>query len=67
MWSLNHEITHQLGIIDNYQLDLSGENNKVNGKGFGQPDGGIMGVAEQWQRQRILCRHGYRRLRSDLW
>ena len=43
MWSLNHEITHQLGIIDNYQYDLGADSNKVNGIGFGQPDGGIMG------------------------
>jgi hypothetical protein len=43
MWALCHELTHQLGIIDDYQLDLGSDQNKVNGKGFGQPDGGSMG------------------------
>lgn len=43
MWALNHELTHQLGIIDDYNLDLPGNNNKINGKGFSQPDGGMMG------------------------
>ncbi len=42
-WALNHELTHQLGIIDNYQYDLGADRNKVNGKGFGQPNGGMMG------------------------
>lgn len=43
MWALNHELTHQLGIIDDYQFDLPPQNNKINGKGFSQPDGGMMG------------------------
>ncbi len=46
MWALNHELTHQLGIIDDYQLDFGGQNgvnNKINAKIFGQPDGGMMG------------------------
>jgi hypothetical protein len=43
MWALNHELTHQLGIIDDYQLDLGPQGNLTNGKGFGQPDGGSMG------------------------
>jgi hypothetical protein len=46
MWALNHELTHQLGIIDDYNLDFGGQNganNKINGKIFGQPDGGMMG------------------------
>jgi hypothetical protein len=43
MWALNHELTHQLGIIDDYQLDFGGQSNKINGKAFGQPDGGMMG------------------------
>lgn len=43
MWALDHELTHQLGIIDDYNFDLGGQNNKINGKGFGQPDGGMMG------------------------
>lgn len=43
MWALCHELTHQLGIIDDYQLDLGANINMVNGKPFGQPDGGSMG------------------------
>jgi hypothetical protein len=46
MWALNHELTHLLGIIDDYQLDFGGQNgssNKINGKIFSQPDGGMMG------------------------
>lgn len=43
MWALCHELTHQFGLIDDYQLDLAGKNNMVNGKPFGQPDGGNMG------------------------
>jgi hypothetical protein len=43
MWALDHELTHQLGIIDDYQLDLGPGGNEINGKGFGQPDGGMMG------------------------
>jgi hypothetical protein len=42
-WALIHELTHQLGIIDDYQMDLGGDRNKVNGKPFSQPEGGIMG------------------------
>jgi hypothetical protein len=46
IWALNHELTHQLGIIDDYQLNfggMHGESNKINGKMFTQPDGGMMG------------------------
>ena len=43
MWALCHELTHQFGITDNYQMDLPGRNNMVNGKPFTQPDGGSMG------------------------
>ncbi|MBN2446186.1 MAG: hypothetical protein JXO22_05655 [Phycisphaerae bacterium] len=43
MWALCHELTHQLGIIDDYQLDLSPQNNTVNAQPFKQPDGGSMG------------------------
>jgi hypothetical protein len=43
MWALCHELTHQLGIIDNYQMDTPKDTNKVNGKQFSQPDGGSMG------------------------
>ena len=43
MWALNHELSHQFGIIDDYQLDLTGQANLVNGKPFSQPDGGSMG------------------------
>ncbi len=42
-WALIHELTHQLGIIDDYQFDLGSDRNKINGKPFGQPEGGIMG------------------------
>ena len=43
MWALCHELTHQVGVIDNYQMDLPAQNNAVNGKPFTQPDGGSMG------------------------
>ena len=52
MWALCHELTHQFGIIDNYQLDLPGKNNMVNGKPFGQPDGGSMGGGRTYGRGR---------------
>jgi hypothetical protein len=42
-WALIHELTHQLGIIDDYQFDLGADRNKINGKPFSQPEGGIMG------------------------
>lgn len=43
MWALDHELTHQLGVIDDYNLDLAGQSNKINGKKFSQPNGGMMG------------------------
>jgi hypothetical protein len=44
LWALNHELTHQLGIIDDYNLDCPAENNKINGKRFIQPGkAGMMG------------------------
>jgi hypothetical protein len=43
MWALCHELTHQLGIIDDYQMDLPPDKNAVNGQPFRQPDGGSMG------------------------
>ncbi|HEY3412685.1 MAG TPA: CARDB domain-containing protein [Armatimonadota bacterium] len=43
MWALDHELTHQIGIIDDYNLDLAAQANKVNGKPFSQPNGGMMG------------------------
>jgi hypothetical protein len=43
MWALCHELTHQLGVIDDYQLDLPPEKNAVNRQPFKQPDGGSMG------------------------
>jgi hypothetical protein len=52
MWALCHELTHQFGIIDNYQLDLAPRNNAVNGKPFGQPDGGSMGGGRTYGRGR---------------
>jgi hypothetical protein len=42
-WALVHELTHQLGIIDDYQFDLGADGNKVNGKPFEHGNGGIMG------------------------
>lgn len=50
MWALCHELTHQLGIIDDYQLDLGGAGNKANGKPFGQHDGGSMGGGRTYGR-----------------
>lgn len=43
MWALDHELTHQIGIIDDYNLDLAPASNKVNGKQFSQPNAGMMG------------------------
>jgi len=43
MWALCHELTHQIGVIDDYQLDLPAKNNAANGMPFRQPDGGSMG------------------------
>jgi hypothetical protein len=43
MWALDHELTHQLGIIDDYNLDLAAKDNHINGKAFSQPYGGMMG------------------------
>jgi hypothetical protein len=42
-WALVHELSHQLGIIDNYQYDLSPETNLVNHKRYDRGPGGIMG------------------------
>jgi hypothetical protein len=46
MWALNHELSHQIGIIDDYQFNLEPFNNKINGKGYNQEAtfgmGGIM-------------------------
>lgn len=36
MWALNHELSHQIGIIDDYQLNLEPFNNKINGKVYNQ-------------------------------
>jgi hypothetical protein len=43
MWALCHELTHQLGVIDDYNLNLAANDNHVNGKPFSQPNGGMMG------------------------
>ena len=45
-WALNHELTHQLGIIDDYRYDLGPENNMVNHRGYDRGPGGIMGGGE---------------------
>lgn len=42
-WALVHELTHQLGIIDNYQYDLGPDSNAVNHKQYDRGPGGIMG------------------------
>jgi hypothetical protein len=47
MWGLNHELSHQLGIIDDYQLDCPAENNKINGKRFIQDNIGMMGGGDR--------------------
>ena len=41
--ALLHELTHQLGIIDLYQMNLEPWNNLVNGRGFVQANPGLMG------------------------
>jgi len=43
MWALCHELMHQIGVIDDYQFDLTDKNNLANGQPFRQPDGGMMG------------------------
>lgn len=44
MWALNHELMHQLGVIDDYQMNIGGPtDNLANGKPFGSPDAGMMG------------------------
>lgn len=52
MWALCHELMHQLGIIDDYQLDLPSDKNTVNGQAFRQPDGGLMGGGRTYGRTR---------------
>ena len=42
-WALTHELSHQLGVIDNYQYDLGPEPNLVNHKQYERGPGGIMG------------------------
>ena len=42
-WALLHELSHQLGVIDLYQMNLEPANNLVNGRGFVQTNPGIMG------------------------
>ena len=42
--ALMHELMHQLGLIDLYQMNLNRDNDKVTGKGFGWPNPcGLMG------------------------
>lgn len=41
--ALLHELSHQLGVIDLYQMNLEPANNLVNGRGFVQTNPGIMG------------------------
>lgn len=38
-----HELAHQIGVIDDYQIIMPAENNKVNGVGFTFASKGIMG------------------------
>ena len=42
-WALNHELSHQLGIIDDYQYDMGPDSNLVNHKAYDRGPGGIMG------------------------
>lgn len=42
-WALVHELSHQLGVIDNYQYDMGPELNLVNQKRYERGPGGIMG------------------------
>lgn len=41
--ALVHELTHQLGVVDGYQMDLGEAENLVNGVGFSAQDPGLMG------------------------
>jgi hypothetical protein len=42
-WGLTHELTHQIGIIDDYMMNLEPPANKIDGKGYYQP-GGVGGI-----------------------
>jgi len=42
-WALVHELSHQLGVIDNYQYDLGPKENLINHKQYDRGPGGIMG------------------------
>jgi hypothetical protein len=42
-WGLTHELSHQIGIIDDYMMNLEPPANKINGKGYYQP-GGVGGI-----------------------
>jgi len=41
-----HEVSHQIGVIDNYQFITEAEDNKVNGVGFTYDQRGLMGGGE---------------------
>ncbi len=45
-YGLLHEKGHQLGLIDIYQLDLSGSNNQVSGQGYSAVAGLMHGVSD---------------------
>jgi len=41
-----HELSHQIGVIDDYQFITEAEDNKVNGVGFNYSQRGLMGGGE---------------------
>ncbi len=45
-YGLLHEEGHQLGLVDIYQLDLSGEDNHVSGQGYSAVAGLMHGVSD---------------------
>ncbi len=42
-WGLIHELMHQLGIVDNYAMNIEGNVNQVDGKTYHPTNGGMMG------------------------
>lgn len=43
MNSLIHELSHQIGVVDDYRFNLEPASNRVNGKGYYPPQAGLMG------------------------
>ncbi len=48
-----HELSHQIGVIDDYQFIIEPEGNAVNGVGFNYKQRGLMGGGEVYPHQNI--------------